>query len=225
MRSFTVYTFLCIICCAMMFPHYSTTAQTQEDPLPISNRLSVSAGYGTVMGSIGFPVWSAMYSRTIVPHLEAEVSIFNGANSYFRSDDLTHTIVSPNYYNLRMWNLTNIDISLLWKPSAAQHGLRLGLGGTLQHTTLGGAETYQGGIGKAPPDSLLRVYPPSFYQYSTSWVLGAHLTADYIVPLSNVVDAGFRLKGYVLFWRLEPANVQVFSSGVATANVFIGVRF
>ncbi len=229
MRSFLIRTlFIATSGTIFFFPHYFALAQsppTQEETSLLRNRLSVGAGYGTFMGRIGFPVWSAMYSRAIAQNLEAEISLFNGGNSSFQSVDLTHTIVSPNYYRMIFWNLTNLDISLLWTPSGTPHGFRFGLGGTLQYGTFGSAETHQGSIGWMPLDSLLRMYPPSFYEYSTSWILGTHLTADYIFPLSNVVDMGLRVKGYLFFLGLTNGIPRIFTSGAATANVFVGVRF
>jgi hypothetical protein len=223
---FLARTFACVLACTMLPSLLSAQSSFPDEPIIFANRLSIGTGYGTVMGSIGYPIWTAAYTRGFAKGFEVEVSVYTGANSRFRSDDLTHTIVSPNYNHMIFWNLTNFDATLLWTPSGTQHGFRIGLGGTVQYNEFGSTQTYQGSIGRNPPDSILRVYPPSIYSYGTSWILGTHVKLDYILPLSGVVDAGIRAQGYVMFWRLAPVtNVQVFSSGTATINAFIGVRF
>jgi hypothetical protein len=201
-------------------------AMAQDDALLTPNRLSVGGGALVGVNSYSAPLLSVMYSRTFAQGLDVELSFQNGASSRFSSTDLTHTVVSSNYNSLGFVNLSNLDATLLWTPSATRHGFRIGLGPTLQYRQFGYVSTFQGSTTKNPPDSLLRVYPPSYYQYSEGWVLGGNLKLEYLFAITNVFDVGVRTQAHVLLLRLNNSDaVRIFADGSAAASLVLGVRF
>lgn len=205
--------------------------ESSDTPWIPSNRLGAGFGIiGVAGGASSGTLLSVMYSHTLLPCVDVEASLQSTTSSGFREIDLTHTLVSPNYYNLSFLNLTTFDATVVFSPFRAGilSGVRLGVGATVQNRQIGIATTYQGGIGTNPPDSALRIYPPSYYAYTNDVVFGGNLKLDYVIPLSQVLDVGARLQTHILLLRLSGNNndaVRVFASGTASASIFFRVGF
>ena len=199
-------------------------AQETSDTLWVpTNRLSVG---------IGLNGWNllltAMYSRNISSNIELEGSFWNANSSSY---DLVTVgqVAGIDKYDLSFRNFSTLDATALFSISDRRKDihnnfprLRFGAGLSVQYQKWDYSRVYRSQSAAIQRDSIL-IPQPLFSGIGETLFFGVNAKLDYVLPVAQTLDIGFRGQYHLLLFFPGQASVN-FSGGLSLV-AFASVRF